>query len=139
MIIQIGNKVYKQFLHTIEDIGKGLSFITQKLIGLYKDIKFWLGFIFNWDDIKKTHLSIEALTKNTLETTPKYIGKFRGQADERFKTVDEMTKNWEDNKEELKNQKSKVPGQLPNADKGDIVNSAKFNWVFDLVSSDAHE
>lgn len=74
-----------------------------------------------------------------LETTPKYIGKFREQTDEKFKTVSDIIKNWEDNKEELNNQKPKVPGQLPNADKGDMVNSAKFNWVFDLVSRDLNE
>lgn len=48
-------------------IGQAISWIFEKILEIAEKIIEWIGFIFNWSDIKATHNSIVSLVNNALD------------------------------------------------------------------------
>jgi hypothetical protein len=57
-------------MKTVDQVGKVLSVIFNKILDIGKKIIDWLGFVFNWKDITATKDSIVNIVKDALEPCP---------------------------------------------------------------------
>jgi hypothetical protein len=59
LFITIGEAIYDCVLSTAADIVHGIQFVFAKLGAFFETLVRWLGFIFDWNDIKTTHLVLK--------------------------------------------------------------------------------
>ena len=66
-LINIGGKFFRFVINALEEVFKVIDWVLKETLGidLEKFIK-WLGFIFNWDDIKLTHRVLVNLSNQTI-------------------------------------------------------------------------
>ncbi|QDS68840.1 hypothetical protein FKW77_007134 [Venturia effusa] len=58
-VVQIGDKIYKAILDCVSAVSHAIEWVFNKIGVLIEDLKKWLGFIFNWKDIVRTHKVIK--------------------------------------------------------------------------------
>lgn len=66
LVLNLADKVITVVLDTIEMVFKTLGWILKQIVEAIEKLIAWLGFIFNWDDIWKTHKVMAAVTENFL-------------------------------------------------------------------------
>lgn len=59
VLVQIGNTVYRAILDTVSAVTHAFEWVFSKLKVAFEDLKSFLGFIFNWKDIVRTHKVIK--------------------------------------------------------------------------------
>lgn len=62
-IVRIGDAVYHTILNTVAAVVNAVEFIFNKLKVAFDDLVRWLGFLFSWDDIKRTHSVLKTVLK----------------------------------------------------------------------------
>jgi hypothetical protein len=95
LIYEVGGKIYTALLETLEQAYQALStFLREKLgIDLDRIIK-WLGFVFDWDDIKRTAQIIQHLLGETVEYGVSEVEKLRGFVKGKFAEVKALLPNY---------------------------------------------
>ncbi|KAH7353145.1 hypothetical protein BKA66DRAFT_598166 [Pyrenochaeta sp. MPI-SDFR-AT-0127] len=68
-VVQIGNAIYHTILDTVTAVVNAVEFLFNKLKVAFEDLVRWLGFLFSWDDIKRTH----SVLKHVLKTQSQYF------------------------------------------------------------------
>jgi hypothetical protein len=64
--IKIGGEYYRFVLDAVRDVIQAIEWVFSKIKVLFADLIKWLGFLFNWDDILRTHLVIKNIINQTL-------------------------------------------------------------------------
>ncbi|KAE8327066.1 hypothetical protein BDV39DRAFT_205197 [Aspergillus sergii] len=55
LVVEIGGKIYTAILDSVNAVVGAIEFIFKKIKVFFEDLVAWLGFIFNWGDILRTH------------------------------------------------------------------------------------
>jgi hypothetical protein len=55
----IGGKIYDVILDSVAVVAGAVEFVLNQIEVAYEKLVAWLGFLFDWDDIKRTHLVLK--------------------------------------------------------------------------------
>ncbi|KAF4963459.1 hypothetical protein FSARC_8556 [Fusarium sarcochroum] len=66
-IAMIGDSVYHAVLDTVAAVANAVEFVFHKLEVAFEDLVRWLGFIFSWDDIKRSHTVMKYTLKAQMQ------------------------------------------------------------------------
>ncbi|PGH11686.1 hypothetical protein AJ79_04709 [Helicocarpus griseus UAMH5409] len=128
-LVELGGKVYRWTLNTLEMIGNALTWIFEKVLEIVETIIQWIGFIFNWGDIKATHASIVSLTNNALNVWAEKADLAPAAIDNYFGGLADMIKG---SGNALPDKIGSAPANPETADSSragnDAANSTKVKW-----------
>lgn len=62
-IAVIGGKIYTVILDSVRAVSSAIEFVFKKIKVFFDDLVAWLGFLFNWGDILRTHRVIKNVFK----------------------------------------------------------------------------
>jgi hypothetical protein len=75
VLVHIGDTIYRAVLNTVTAVTHAVQWVFTKLKVAWEDIKNFLGFVFNWGDIVRTHKVIKSVTtKYALDSISKITG-----------------------------------------------------------------
>ncbi|KAJ7430440.1 hypothetical protein B0H11DRAFT_942767 [Mycena galericulata] len=88
-VVKIAGKVYNFLLKGLSYVWKAIHFVLQDILHIPIDnIIEWLGFIFEWGDIKETHNMIVAMANAAMDYTVDKVQDFRATVDNLFEKAD---------------------------------------------------
>jgi hypothetical protein len=61
--VQVSNTIYTAILDTVEVVSSAIEFVFKQIKVFFEDLVAWLGFVFNWSDIIRTHKVIKNVAK----------------------------------------------------------------------------
>lgn len=88
-VYQIGEEFYEVVLDCIHAVVGAVEFVFNKIKVFFQDLIAWLGFVFNWNDILRTH----SVMKNVFKQYGRYAV---GSMDTLVKKIDEVFTHVED-------------------------------------------
>ncbi|KAM0289102.1 hypothetical protein ACHAO9_006322 [Fusarium lateritium] len=62
VLVQVGDAIYRTVLDTVSALSHAVEWVFSKLKVAFDDLKSFLGFVFNWSDIVRTHKVIKNVT-----------------------------------------------------------------------------
>ncbi|MDX2471571.1 MAG: hypothetical protein QNL04_13450 [SAR324 cluster bacterium] len=92
--IEIGEKVYRFVLNCISTVIHTVEFIFNKIKVFFEDLIKWLGFLFQWKDILRTHNVIKNLISCYLHHSVDQIDTFKAGITDAFKDVESRINEW---------------------------------------------
>lgn len=87
VLVQVGKTIYQWVMTTINQVGKVLSIIFNKILELGEKLIQWLSFLFNWDDISATKDSIVNIVQDALEEGPNALESLKEKSTESFESL----------------------------------------------------
>lgn len=118
VFIEIGTELYRFVVNCISTVMHTVEFIFKKIGVFIEDLIQWLGFLFQWKDIVRTHNVIKNLFKRYLENSIPQIDEFKKEVSAVFTDIEKRIDEWaglEDLQGNLSD-KSKAAGPLPGKD-----------------------
>lgn len=64
-ILHIGDIIYHAIIDTVQAVMGAVELVFQKIKVFFKELVAWLGFLFQWDDILRTHRVLKTIIKAT--------------------------------------------------------------------------
>ncbi|WP_309119287.1 hypothetical protein [Paenibacillus sp.] len=95
-VFKIGELWFKFEIMVLEEVFRAISWVLNKTLGI--DInKFidWLGFIFDWDDIKRVHKALVNLANQSMEFGKNELKQFEDKVSSFFEQLKNDLKNLE--------------------------------------------
>lgn len=86
-IINLGDRVVKLTLDTVEQVLKAIDWLFQTIYVLLLDFLRWLGLLFNWDDILTTQRVFANITNQTLNMLESKLASAESEVDNFFATL----------------------------------------------------
>lgn len=86
-IAQIGNTIYTAILNTVEAVSSAIEFVFKQIKVFFEDLVAWLGFIFNWGDILRTHRVIKNVAKQYARHAVDQLDTLRDSLEDGFKEL----------------------------------------------------
>ncbi|KAJ5735452.1 uncharacterized protein N7483_000577 [Penicillium malachiteum] len=86
-IARIGDMIYTAILDTVEAVSSAIEFLFTQIKVFFEDLVAWLGFIFNWDDIVRTHRVIKNIAKQYTRNAVDQLDTLRGSLENGFKDL----------------------------------------------------
>lgn len=94
-MVQLTTGVFHAVVKTVEDVAHAIQFVFNKIKIGFEDLIAWLGFLFDWDDILRTHSVLESLilnfTKHCVDDIKHLKGKIDSFSAEAQQFVDNFT------------------------------------------------
>ncbi|KAJ7730390.1 hypothetical protein DFH07DRAFT_173794 [Mycena maculata] len=89
-VIKIADQVHNFLLKGLSYVWKAIHFVLQDILHIPIDnIIEWLGFIFEWGDIKETHSMIVAMANAAMDCTVDKVQDFRATVNDLFDKADD--------------------------------------------------
>lgn len=118
-VVRIGNVIYTAILDCYNAVSEAIEFVFTKIKVFFQDLIQWLGFLFDWDDILRTHRVIkniitqyakQAVDKisDAQEQVKKGFGDVRGLLES--KEVDKIEDSGQTIGQQQQDKVSSVPG-----------------------------
>ncbi|KAF7345213.1 Vegetative incompatibility protein HET-E-1-like protein 20 [Mycena sanguinolenta] len=102
-IIHIAGKVYEFLLKGLSYVWKAIHFVLQDVLHIpIDDIIEWLGFIFEWDDIKETHNMIVAMANASIDCAVDRVDGFKTTVNAWFDGADKWLSQLVDIPQEIR-------------------------------------
>ncbi|MBL8235844.1 MAG: hypothetical protein JNM66_00390 [Bryobacterales bacterium] len=92
--LQIGEALYHFVLDTVTAIAHAIEFVFNKIAVFFEDLVKWLGFIFSWNDILRTHRVLKSMYKTYAKRAVGEIEGFKAQVDSFFSGVEGKLDEW---------------------------------------------
>lgn len=92
--ITIGKELYHFALKCVKDIAHGLSFLFNKLKIIFEDIVKWIGFIFAWKDIVRTHQVMKNIMIQYIKDLVTDLDGLQLDLDNAFATIENDINGW---------------------------------------------
>jgi hypothetical protein len=89
-VIKIGEKVYKFALDCYQAIANAIEFVFNKLKVFIEDLKKWVGFVFKWQDILRTHKVLKNVLKRGIENSIQEIDNLKPQISTLFEGIKDI-------------------------------------------------
>ncbi|CDM32792.1 unnamed protein product [Penicillium roqueforti FM164] len=131
VLVQIGETVYQWAMKTVDQVGKVLSVIFNKILDIGKKIIDWLGFVFNWKDITATKDSIVNIVKDALEEGPILTDSLKGKSKGLFESMKKSVSDSRPSNHDMEKLGIKADDKTGSTDqsKSKIHNSMASNWA----------
>lgn len=71
--VHLGEAIYHFVIDCIYAVGHAIEFVFKKIAVFFDDLVRWLGFIFDWDDILRTHRVIKNIMKLYAQRAPEKL------------------------------------------------------------------
>ncbi|HEX8688485.1 MAG TPA: hypothetical protein VF654_18370, partial [Pyrinomonadaceae bacterium] len=92
--VQIGEQWYHFLLRCIDDVAHGIQFVLNKIGAAFEKLVRWLGFIFNWDDILRTHRVLKNIFRRYAESCVASISTWEGELNDLFVGLEDKLNAW---------------------------------------------
>lgn len=93
-VVQIGDQVYHAVMDCYNAIAGAIEFIMNKIEAAFEEVIRWLGFIFNWGDIKRTHLVMKNIVKQYTYQVVNTIDDLEGNIGNAFTNLEQAVSAW---------------------------------------------
>ncbi|KAG9197539.1 hypothetical protein G6514_001495 [Epicoccum nigrum] len=92
--IQIAGQVYKAVLDCISKVVDAIEFILNKIELFMEELIMWLGFLFNWKDIKRTHRVIRNMVKLYARKAVNSLVTLEDRINNAFVGIEDKVNSW---------------------------------------------
>jgi hypothetical protein len=93
-LVQIGDQTYHAVLDCYNAISGAIEFVLNKIEVAFEKLVAWLGFIFNWSDIKRTHLVMKNIIKQYANQVVSSIDTLEGDINAAFTKLEQAVNEW---------------------------------------------
>lgn len=90
----IANEVYHVVLDCIDAVVHAVEFVFNKIAVFFEDLIKWLGFIFEWGDILRTHKVLKNIFNQYVANSIDTIGGTRAQLQDCFTQAQDFINSW---------------------------------------------
>lgn len=92
--VQMGRQWYHFVLRCINDVAHGIQFVLRKIGAFFEKLVQWLGFIFNWKDILRTHRVVRNIFKRYAQHCVDSITTYKEDLKDLFAELEGEIKTW---------------------------------------------
>jgi hypothetical protein len=92
--VQIGEQVYHAVMDCYNAIAGAMEFVMNKIEVAFEKAVAWLGFVFNWSDIKRTHLVMKNMVKQYTYKVVNTIDGLEGDISNAFTNLEQAVSAW---------------------------------------------
>jgi hypothetical protein len=96
LFIELEGKFYRLVLNTISAVLHAVEFVFNKIKVFFEDLIAWLGFLFEWDDILRTHDVLKNLLKQYLNYSVGQLPNYRDKVVSVLQNAANEIKAWAD-------------------------------------------
>ncbi|GIC93750.1 uncharacterized protein Aud_010238 [Aspergillus udagawae] len=93
-IVEVENDIYSAAIETVAAVVGAAEYVFHQIVVAYDDIVKYLGFIFNWDDIKRTHLVVKNILRLSVQQVTNSITEIEDDIRNEFATIEEKVDQW---------------------------------------------
>ncbi|KAE8410916.1 hypothetical protein BDV36DRAFT_306572 [Aspergillus pseudocaelatus] len=94
-VVEVGDLIYSAVMDTVSAVVGAVEYVFHEINVAYDDIVQYLGFIFNWADIKRTHFVIKNIIKVSTAHAVNSITDIEDGIKREFSTIQERLENWD--------------------------------------------
>jgi hypothetical protein len=95
-VVHIGDEVYRVALTCAAHVAHAFEFVFQKIAVAFKDLIKYVGFLFNWDDILRTHKAIKNVFLRYAEHCVANLASSKQILQDMFDGLEDKIKSWGD-------------------------------------------
>jgi hypothetical protein len=92
--VQLGEEIYHFAMKCISDIIQGIEFVLNKIKVFFEDLIKWLGSIFGWNDILRTHKVLKNFFMQYSNYCVNNIAEFQSEIVNFTTTVEQYINSW---------------------------------------------
>jgi hypothetical protein len=92
--VEIGGKLYRFVLDCFHTILNTIEFVFNKIKVFFEDLIKWLGFLFQWKDILRTHDALKNIFNKFLYHSVDQIDVLKNNVDKIFDNIQERIDEW---------------------------------------------
>ncbi|MFI9553321.1 hypothetical protein [Nonomuraea endophytica] len=139
LFVTIAGEVYDVLLDCVAAVVHAVEFVLKKIEVFFEDLIKWLGFLFVWSDIVRTHNVLKNIFTQYVAKSIDGLGDARTQLQHAFTDVQRYVDSWAD-------LPGNVPPSLSGTTRGSVVassppvpgqNSPQSNWGLHQLKSNA--
>jgi hypothetical protein len=93
-VVNLGDKVYRAVLDCVAAVSHAVEWVFNKIKVGIQDLKRWLGFVFNWSDIVRTHKVIKNIVTTYAKHSIGRIGDLQNSVTESFGDLENQLSTW---------------------------------------------
>ncbi|NIY74214.1 hypothetical protein HED22_01015 [Thalassospira sp. HF15] len=94
VFIHIGESIYRFVANCVSDVLHATEVIFKKIAVTFEKLVEWLGFVFQWNDIIRTHNVTKNIVKRYIESLPERIDGFSSDLTDSFNKLEEEVSTW---------------------------------------------
>ncbi len=94
VFVRIAGELYQFILDCVESVANGINFILQKIKVFIDDLISWLGFLFEWPDIVRTHRVLRNVFKQFGRHSIGQLDVFKTDIKNAFTDIENEIKKW---------------------------------------------
>jgi hypothetical protein len=95
-VIKIGEELYKIVLDCVAAVTQAIELVFNKIKVFFEDLVKWLGFIFEWGDILRTHRVLKNIFRQYGRRAVAGIGAAKTQIEKSFDGLEANIREWAD-------------------------------------------
>ena len=93
-VVKIAGELYHALLECIDSLVHAVEFVFNKIKVFFEDLIKWLGFIFEWHDILRTHAVLKNILLRYAERAVNKLGQLGPDIDRIFSGLDAKINAW---------------------------------------------
>lgn len=93
-VVTIGGQIYTAILNTVSAVYKTVEVVFNKIEVFFEDLVAWLGFIFDWDDILRTHAVVKRELEQRATSYINNIDSVKDSVDSVFLDLENKLNTW---------------------------------------------
>ncbi|KAJ5666364.1 uncharacterized protein N7477_008812 [Penicillium maclennaniae] len=93
-IVEVGDDIYSAVIDSVAAVIGAAEYVFKQIAVAYDDIVKYLGFLFNWDDIKRTHFVVKNILKLSAQQVSNSITEIEDGIKSSFATIEEKVDQW---------------------------------------------
>ncbi|KAJ6108664.1 hypothetical protein N7523_009987 [Penicillium sp. IBT 18751x] len=93
-IVEVGDDIYSAVIDSVAAVVGAAEYVFKQIAVAYDDIVKYLGFLFNWDDIKRTHFVVKNILKLSAQQVSNSITEIEDGIKSSFATIEEKVDQW---------------------------------------------
>jgi hypothetical protein len=122
---RIGGKIYTTVLDCLTAVSDAIEFVFKHINVFFEKLVAWLGFLFNWDDILRTHRVIKNVLRQYTRKLVDEVDNLEDQVHRGFEELKQNIHSWAD----LPDSGQTVAEQQRNAPEVPGSDSPQCNWA----------
>ncbi|KFZ01914.1 hypothetical protein V501_09721 [Pseudogymnoascus sp. VKM F-4519 (FW-2642)] len=130
-VVEVGEDIYSAVIDTVAAVVGAAEYVFKQVAVAYDDIVKYLGFLFNWDDIKRTHFVVKNILKLSAQQVTNSITEIEDGIKSSFATIEEKVDQWSDLPDpgQTIGQQEATQSSVPSSD------SPQANWALHHATS----